>query len=1237
MDVEIDFLAEGCVAGQQLLRLVSRGNAIIAELLRLSNHVPRAFLDKGPNNKYAELIFDFRYFKTAELVEHNIESDTRLQELDDEFRESHHEILKRFYLTFESVYKYASDFTRYLEELDEAVFIQLTLEMVLANTDGKQLMAEAIYLFGVMLLLTDDHLCGPLRERLLVSYMRYRGHTDHPLADDVCRLFRATGYVPPSQLPRFARFQLPLHVVEMVISRLRSDDIYNQVSAYPVPEHRSAALATQASMLFVILFFAPELLRKRAAVMREIVDKHFPDNWVINYYMGNTVDLSLVWAPYPAARAAIENTIEQSNVQYVYDRMWKRVPTLNDRLDKLLTEGVLTTEYVLERNNHLLSVVRECNVTARFLMLHTDLRNPRVLRILEAPRDPDAAAAAAAAAPKKRKSSSSSAAKRQLEAAAAAKEKRAKNHRLLMLLLKTAQFEYQLKLLYQELLDVKHEQWSEAQKQSVERMEELADYFGGERMLTRIKKNENLQKWFADIAEQIRSLDYADSTLAGRKIHQLVQALEEVEQFHQIETSLQVKAFLGDSRQYLTQMMRVANVKEHYLVMMALIGDASYAWVTVNRFTPMLHDLIKDRPSVILLLRSTFLKFSSILDLACVRILQAGSPDLFSVSEFYSGQVVAYVRRVLEIIPRSMFRILSQVIVLQTTHLQDLPTKVPKEKLRAHAQLDVRYDLAKLTNQVSVFTEGILAMETTLVGVIQVNPRQLLEDGIRKELVATIASAMDKSLIFRQPPDPDAAQKKKKGSKSDSKAAAEPPHSISVFESRLRKLATYLGGLRRSFQYIQDYVSIYGLKIWQEEVSRIINLNVEQECNSFLKKKVLESQSQFQNEAIPVPLFPRQPGDSSVNFVGRLAEELLYHTACQRAIYVDQMASWYGRDGTELVGIRTFTLLMNAMGAFGVAGLDRLFCFKTVKGLQTFVSTLTKTLNPPKPLRKLELADAKNYELMVRSAAETRHFLQSFNNMLTPTSALPRDALKVYPMALSRLAPILSLFVGPVTYIGQMQLIRRQISFLMNFTIKMDSNLLSSSLEVFNKSLVADVQAHYLNPDSKPYPDDDNPLLSELSRYLENAGISDPLTKIYITTEPIENFPALAFLFVLHTLPRFSYHAQLSTMVTRGDSSPLDWAAFVVGVITLLKQFHSMHTLQFLAQLCQYVRALINGAPQQTKAPASAKQSASSTHPFPQEVEPVLYFLEDFSKFSGLPRKTVEAHLPPFIFDHIQL
>ena len=53
-----------------------------------------------------------------------------------------------------------------------------------------------------------------------------------------------------------------------------------QVAAYPLPEHRSTALSNQAAMLYVSLYFVPDVLQSQQARMREIVDKYFPDNWV---------------------------------------------------------------------------------------------------------------------------------------------------------------------------------------------------------------------------------------------------------------------------------------------------------------------------------------------------------------------------------------------------------------------------------------------------------------------------------------------------------------------------------------------------------------------------------------------------------------------------------------------------------------------------------------------------------------------------------------------------------------------------------------------------------------------------------------------------------------------------------------------------------------------------------------------------------------------------------------------
>lgn len=66
----VDFLAENNLCGQAILRIVSCGNAIIAELLRLSEFIPGVFRlkDKADQQKYGDIIFDFSYFKVSPFI-----------------------------------------------------------------------------------------------------------------------------------------------------------------------------------------------------------------------------------------------------------------------------------------------------------------------------------------------------------------------------------------------------------------------------------------------------------------------------------------------------------------------------------------------------------------------------------------------------------------------------------------------------------------------------------------------------------------------------------------------------------------------------------------------------------------------------------------------------------------------------------------------------------------------------------------------------------------------------------------------------------------------------------------------------------------------------------------------------------------------------------------------------------------------------------------------------------------
>lgn len=116
--------------------------------------------------KYAEIILDFSYFKISEAQDKKIEESAvcsqicsqcrsrfndslslqELRELDEEIRENHLEILNRAYLAFESIHQYVSDLKYFVQELNDGIYIQQSVESVLQDEEGKQLLVRVMVL-----------------------------------------------------------------------------------------------------------------------------------------------------------------------------------------------------------------------------------------------------------------------------------------------------------------------------------------------------------------------------------------------------------------------------------------------------------------------------------------------------------------------------------------------------------------------------------------------------------------------------------------------------------------------------------------------------------------------------------------------------------------------------------------------------------------------------------------------------------------------------------------------------------------------------------------------------------------------------------------------------------------------------------------------------------------------------------------------------------------------------------
>lgn len=396
-------------------------------------------------------------------------------------------------------------------------------------------------MYGVILLVLDFHIPGDVRERLLIAYYRYSGGDATPSGDesnihDVCLLLRSTGYqmkstaATASKYPEayFARFAFDANFIDLVIARLRCDDIYNQLAIYPHPTHRSTALSTQAAMLYVCLYFSPQVLHTQRSQMREIVDKFFCDNWSLSIYMGITVNLIDVWAGFKAASAAIANVVTPPAIKALCQQQREQLQKTLQKSQEIVREGVLDDAFVLEHANQIIVLMRQANVLLRWYCLHT---SPAVFVL-------------------------SSQATVQLHQFVQ-QELQFQQGKLYNLLLNCGQLELAVRESLAELQKNKEERWTKNREEAMQYLRELSEAFAGTRPLTKIEANAHLQQWFGQVAQRLQKLDIGKPQKAGRLIIQVMQALDEVQEYHNLHANMLVKQQLQETRELLNRMAQV--------------------------------------------------------------------------------------------------------------------------------------------------------------------------------------------------------------------------------------------------------------------------------------------------------------------------------------------------------------------------------------------------------------------------------------------------------------------------------------------------------------------------------------------------------------------------------------------------------------------------------------------------------------------------------------------------------
>ncbi len=172
--------------------------------------------------------------------------------------------------------------------------------------------------------------------------------------------------------------------------------------------------------------------------------------------------------------------------------------------------------------------LRDANITLRWLMLHKSCKNKLLKQIIDDPTN-----------------------------------KTAREKDIVKLILYLSKYEHIMKDIFTNLVTQKTQIWADDKAKCVENMNEIAEYFSGNRNWGKANIDENYAGWFRNLTTMIDGLDFKHSTKTGRKIQQISQGLEDIQVYEEIEKSVQIKHYINETQKLMGHMIRITSVKRN--------------------------------------------------------------------------------------------------------------------------------------------------------------------------------------------------------------------------------------------------------------------------------------------------------------------------------------------------------------------------------------------------------------------------------------------------------------------------------------------------------------------------------------------------------------------------------------------------------------------------------------------------------------------------------------------------
>ena len=101
-----------------------------------------------------------------------------------------------FYNQFEGFYQYGHELYKFATYLDEGYYIQNSIDSIILKDCGHQLPCEAVYMYGIVFMLSDRYIPGSVKYQFIIAVFSYcEESVKLTNIDVVCKVCKDTNHI----------------------------------------------------------------------------------------------------------------------------------------------------------------------------------------------------------------------------------------------------------------------------------------------------------------------------------------------------------------------------------------------------------------------------------------------------------------------------------------------------------------------------------------------------------------------------------------------------------------------------------------------------------------------------------------------------------------------------------------------------------------------------------------------------------------------------------------------------------------------------------------------------------------------------------------------------------------------------------------------------------------------------------------------------------------------------------